>query len=42
MKLHPEDLVIVSFPTAADSNIELPTTLDPNHPTPATHCFVCD
>lgn len=46
MKLNPEQLEIVSFETDAVSAYASPTivdtVIDPNHPTPATHCFVCD
>jgi hypothetical protein len=46
MKLNPEDLEIVSFDTSieeASAQAALqPITIDPNHPTPATYCFVCD
>lgn len=43
MKLHPEDLEVVSFPTAPEADAAIrPITVDPNHPTPQTYCFVCD
>lgn len=44
MKLHPEDLVVSSFDTAApaaDAQAELKTPLCPLFPTPNTACFVC-
>lgn len=45
MKLNPEDLDVVSFPAEADAlsgTIDQAITVDPNHPTPQTYCFVCD
>jgi hypothetical protein len=45
VKLNPEDLEIVSFPTDPQLDTLSPSivdTLDPNHPTPRTYCFVCD
>lgn len=47
MILNPEDLVVASFDTTADAlagadTAAIVVTDDPNHPTPLTHCFVCD
>jgi hypothetical protein len=47
MKLNPEDIEVVSFDTSIEeANAQQaalrPITDDPNHPTPATYCFVCD
>jgi hypothetical protein len=43
MKLNPEELEVVSFDTEVQSyQVDDQITIDPNHPTPATHCFVCD
>ena len=42
MKLHPEDIEVVSFPTDELAGKSYPVTTDPLHPTPATYCFVCD
>ena len=46
MKLHPEELEIESFATdalaAPGTDTVVDTIVDTNHPTPATHCFVCD
>jgi hypothetical protein len=45
MKLNPEDLEIVSFPTddvSSISPITVDTSVDTNNPTPQTYCFVCD
>ena len=43
MKLHPEEIEVVSFDTVPDVYYQSDViTIEPNHPTPATHCFVCD
>lgn len=46
MKLNPEELEVVSFDTSAEEAsvqaLYRPITVDPNDPTPASHCFVCD
>lgn len=47
MKLIPEDLQVVSFETdgadaLAGTTIVDTVATDPNDPTPATYCFVCD
>lgn len=42
MKLHPEDLEVVSFDTEVERYQSDAVITDPNHPTPATYCFVCD
>lgn len=45
MKLNPEHLEVETFATEATfvslSTVE-PLITDPNNPTPATYCFVCD
>lgn len=40
MKLNPEELEIVSFPTD-QADVLAPVT-DTGYPTPQTYCFVCD
>jgi hypothetical protein len=44
MKLNPEDIEIVSFPTdpGADAQPVVSPTVDTDLPTPQTYCFVCD
>jgi hypothetical protein len=45
MKLNPEDIEVVTFPIDSGSYagvVTRPIIADPNHPTPATYCFVCD
>ncbi len=42
MKLNPEELVIVSFPTDAQADVISKPTIDTAFPTPQTYCFVCD
>ena len=43
MKLNPEELEIVSFDTEVQTYYDSDqVTVDTNHPTPQTYCFVCD
>ncbi|HEU4881871.1 MAG TPA: hypothetical protein VFT45_06495 [Longimicrobium sp.] len=42
MKLNPEEIVVVSFETQPDLYTSSQITVDPNDPTPASRCFVCD
>lgn len=39
MKLNPEELEIVTFPT---EQADLLRPIDTGYPTPQTYCFVCD
>jgi hypothetical protein len=41
MKLNPEELEIVSFPTDAQADV-ISRPIDTGYPTPQTYCFVCD
>jgi hypothetical protein len=41
MKLNPEEIEVVSFETEPERYLS-PVTINPNDPTPASHCFVCD
>jgi hypothetical protein len=46
MKLNPEELEIVSFPTESEVQAEYAQLIigpyNPMDPTPASRCFVCD
>jgi hypothetical protein len=42
MKLNPDELEVVSFDAEPDLYASQQIITDPNHPTPATYCFVCD
>ena len=42
MKLNPEDLDIVSFPTAPHEDAAITIGQQITDPTPDSRCFVCD